>query len=222
MASIEENVIYFESVPWCVELLQDESFTSIDTISRKGKATRGDDLFARTLATDDTMPAWLTQYKPIDTTTHTQPTSASASDQFEPRVKEVRCFIALAAGLNGYPGILHGGMVACIVDEVTGLLTSHNHRLQHQDPRPGPGHDLPPLTTVTGELTVKYRRPVMTGQVVLARAWFPNNKLDGSKYSTKAVIQDSAGQVLCESIVTFVGIKPGREGAFKSDRIPKL
>lgn len=218
MASIEENTIYFESVPWCVELLQDESFTSIDTISRKGKATRGDDLFARTLATDDTIPAFLTQYKPVDTTTH--PRATSASDRFEPRVKEVRCLIALAAGLNGYPGILHGGMVACIVDEVTGLLTGQNHRLQHQSPRPG--HDLPPWTTVTGELTVKYRRPVMTGQVVLARAWFDNNKLDGSKYSTKAVIQDSAGQVLCQSIVTFVGIKPGREGAFKSDRIPKL
>ncbi|KIV97721.1 hypothetical protein PV10_01434 [Exophiala mesophila] len=217
ISATDENTAYFNSVPWCVELLKDQSFITIDTISRRGKDAIRDALFARTLATAETMPAFMTQYKLVDLS-QTNPTLPP--DHFQPRIQEVRCFIALANGLNGYPGIMHGGMAACIADEVTGLLGRHNYRLQVENPRPG--HDLPLWATVTGDLTVKYRRPVATGQVVQVRAWYNTNKLDRNKFTTKAVIQDSSGQVLCESIVTFVAIKPGKEGLFKPDRKIKL
>ena len=56
--------------------------------------------------------------------------------------------------LEGYPGLLHGGVVSSVLDgAMTNCLFAHGQQ------------------AVTGELTVRYRRPVETGRAAVVRAW---------------------------------------------------
>jgi uncharacterized protein (TIGR00369 family) len=62
-------------------------------------------------------------------------------------------FISHAA-LEGYSGLLHGGVIAAMLDgAMTNCLFAHGWQ------------------AVTGELTVRYRHPVPVGEVVTLRAW---------------------------------------------------
>jgi acyl-coenzyme A thioesterase PaaI-like protein len=55
---------------------------------------------------------------------------------------------------QGYPGLLHGGIVSSLLDgAMTNCLYAHGQR------------------GVTGELKVRIQHPVVTGQVAVARAW---------------------------------------------------
>ena len=77
--------------------------------------------------------------------------------------------------MNGHPQIMHGGIVATILDEAMGMLQSVNHERDHML-KVGAGMaqgELPPhgLGTFTVELKVTYLRPVRTpgSLVVTAR-----------------------------------------------------
>jgi len=62
-------------------------------------------------------------------------------------------FISHAA-LEGYSGLLHGGVIAAMLDgAMTNCLFAHGWQ------------------AVTGELTVRYRHPVEVGAVLIVRAW---------------------------------------------------
>ena len=62
-------------------------------------------------------------------------------------------FISHAA-LEGYAGLLHGGVIAAVLDgAMTNCLFARG------------------LQAVTGELTVRYRHPVAIGETVIVRAW---------------------------------------------------
>jgi acyl-coenzyme A thioesterase PaaI-like protein len=62
-------------------------------------------------------------------------------------------FISHAA-LEGYAGLLHGGVIAAVLDgAMTNCLFARG------------------LQAVTGELTVRYRHPVPIGGAVTVRAW---------------------------------------------------
>ena len=55
---------------------------------------------------------------------------------------------------EGFPGMLHGGVISCLLDGVmTNCLFAHGHK------------------GITGELKVRFRYPVVTGQRSLVRAW---------------------------------------------------
>lgn len=212
MSSLESDLEYFNSIPWCAKLLKDPEFILTPTLCRILKPSDGDELFARILATSDTIPAFLTQYRKSRPSSGDNGISRTqTSEGYVPVVREVRSFVALAAGLNGYPGVLHGGMVASLIDEVAGFLLRQNFQLEQEDP--SPGYRPPGWTTVTSELNVKFRRPVPTGAAVVVRAWF--DTIEGANYRTRIVIEDSDKRVLSQGEAVFVGIKPGREGAFK-------
>jgi acyl-coenzyme A thioesterase PaaI-like protein len=56
--------------------------------------------------------------------------------------------------LEGYPGLLHGGMVASLLDgAMTNCLFAHK------------------VVALTAELQVRYREPVRIGREILLRAW---------------------------------------------------
>jgi uncharacterized protein (TIGR00369 family) len=62
-------------------------------------------------------------------------------------------FISHAA-LEGYSGLLHGGVIAALLDgAMTNCLFAHGWQ------------------AMTGELTVRYRHPVPVGEAVTVRAW---------------------------------------------------
>lgn len=66
----------------------------------------------------------------------------------------VRGVLGRRPDLEGYPETLHGGVIASLLDGVmTNCLFAHG------------------VTAVTGEMTVRYRRPVTTREPVEVRAW---------------------------------------------------
>ena len=69
----------------------------------------------------------------------------------EPGVVHAKCLICEKH--QGYPGVVHGGVVAAILDEVAGRTFMEGD---------------PPKFMVTAKLTVRYRRPVPVGQPLLA------------------------------------------------------
>jgi uncharacterized protein (TIGR00369 family) len=72
----------------------------------------------------------------------------------DPEAGEVRCEVTVPEHFNGYPGVVHGGIVAAILDETAGraLLVG------------GGVEDL----MVTLKLEVAYRRPTPTGAPLVA------------------------------------------------------
>lgn len=73
--------------------------------------------------------------------------------QLQPDGSVVADFISHAA-LEGYSGLLHGGVIAAMLDgAMTNCLFAHGWQ------------------AVTGELTVRYRHPVEVGAALTVRAW---------------------------------------------------
>lgn len=74
--------------------------------------------------------------------------------------------MTLGNGMNGHADIMHGGIVASILDEAMGILQSSNHERDHLT-RVGKGlaqGELPPhgIGTFTVELKIRYLKPVRT------------------------------------------------------------
>jgi acyl-coenzyme A thioesterase THEM4 len=211
---------YFEGVTWCGPLLCDTNWSDVPTRSRTQKPTKEDEFFAKTLHTDDTISACLTQIR----FSSQQGSSPQAVDEdnigslgWRPPISDARTLFALSSGVNGYTNIAHGGVVASLLDEVMGFLitTNTDHDVQRLS-RLGSPVDQTPLwaRTVTAELNVKYRRPVPTGDIVLVRAWFED--IRGNKIAIRATIEDSRGQCLSEGTGRFVSLAAGAGRAFQN------
>ncbi|KAJ9603194.1 hypothetical protein H2200_012489 [Cladophialophora chaetospira] len=222
------DISYFEAIPWCATLLKDARWTIITTRSRSQKQNQEDEFFSRTLSTEETIPSCITQVQYADRSHNEQLSAAPGSPPWQPAIIEVRTLFALSAGVNGYPGIAHGGLVSSLLDEVMGLLitTNKDHHEKmlsstayEKAGSPTEGQPLR-LTTVTAELNIKFRRPILTGGIVLVRAWFET--VQGSTINLQATIEDSRGQVLSEGAGRFVGLKPGKEHAFRGGPKPMI
>jgi len=143
MASLkisDEDLAYFKSIPWCASLINDDSYTITPTWSREPKKSSEDLLFGETLHTDRTISACLSLYKkpaPLDR-----------------QIEEVKTLLALNAGVNGYPNVCHGGVVATMLDEVMGILLTLNKDRAGEIARAG-GRVPERPATVTAELVVK-------------------------------------------------------------------
>lgn len=111
------------STPWCAALLSDPAWEPAQTWSRVAKPHRdggADSFFAETLATNRTIVNCLT-LRPKDLND-----GWIEGKEGEPAYREVRTIMELGDGLNGHPKICHGGFVATMLDEVTGVLIQFN------------------------------------------------------------------------------------------------
>jgi uncharacterized protein (TIGR00369 family) len=89
---------------------------------------------------------------------------------------------------QGWQGITHGGIVATLLDEVmTRLLW-----VEGQD-------------AVTAELTVRYHRPLPTGEQVQARSRRQESR--GRLVRTEAEIRDQAGALIASAEAKFMLVK---------------
>lgn len=91
---------------------------------------------------------------------------------------------------QGYPGIVHGGIVASLVDEALGRV--------HM----GPADD--PRFMFTAKLTVNYRKPVPTGQPIRVVAQ-PLKSKRRSATSTAQVFGPN-GEMLAEAEAVLVNV----------------
>lgn len=108
-SAVNAAVARLSSTPWAAALIKDAKWTVTETPSRVLKPTGEDAFFAETLSTDRTMRTCLTL----------RPTEAADNDwAFE----QIMTLVEIGEGLNGYPHIIHGGMAAALLDEVSGVL----------------------------------------------------------------------------------------------------
>jgi uncharacterized protein (TIGR00369 family) len=179
-AEVEVEVDVFRSIPWCQSLLQDPDYEIEPTASRIYKQnTREDALLAETLKTDDTIKGWVSLYR--------RPTPS------QPLKDEVRTLLSLSPGLNGYPRVCHGGIVATILDEVLSILVSVCRRAQGQ-------HG----DNVTAYLNVTYVKPVPTPGVLLVKGKI--HKIERRKNFANGEIVNEQGVVLAKAEGLFVSV----------------
>ncbi|KAF4631035.1 hypothetical protein G7Y89_g7094 [Cudoniella acicularis] len=170
----EPDLAHFKTIPWCSTLLDNPEFTVTPTFSRQYKASTEDSLIAETLRTPNTIERCLSIYK--------RPAAGTSW------ISELRMLVSLGSGMNGGPNVLHGGIIATLLDDVIGTLLTVNKDTEAI-----------PLSssTVTASLNVTYLRKVSTPATVLVVARCLEVK--GRKFSMYAEVQDGEGNVLAKA-----------------------
>jgi acyl-coenzyme A thioesterase PaaI-like protein len=87
---------------------------------------------------------------------------------------------------QGGPGLVHGGLVAALLDEVCGLLVTWYR-----------------FPSVTGRMFLHYRRPVPINRALLARAFVEETK--GRRVYIRGELVDG-GEPLAEARMAFVHV----------------
>jgi uncharacterized protein (TIGR00369 family) len=89
---------------------------------------------------------------------------------------------------QGYQGIVHGGLISTVLDEVMSWAIYTRK-----------------LWAVTGSINVRFRKPVNVGEPLTARAWVAS--VTGRKVDVRAqLVRDSDGQVLAEGSALFIRV----------------
>ena len=89
----------------------------------------------------------------------------------------------------GYPGMVHGGNIVAMMDEAAGRAVTG---------------DQPNRFTVTSQLTVKYRRPVPTNQLIKVTGRLLKKR--GKVSHAYGEIRNMDGELLAEADAVFVDV----------------
>ncbi|KAF2426267.1 hypothetical protein EJ08DRAFT_700023 [Tothia fuscella] len=182
-----QELTHFRSIPWCNALISDHAYFLTPSRSRYVKPSGEDVLLGNTIKTDDTIKAWLTLCK--------KPTSSGLLPA------ELRTLLTFGRALDGYPQILHGGIQGTVMDEVMGNLIGLIQDIESEEARKkGESYETAPW--VTGELTLRYKRPVVTPGTVCCHVWVV--KRDGRKVWIDGAIEDEKGVTLAGASGLFI------------------
>lgn len=102
--------------------------------------------------------------------------------------QRVRATVSVPEHFNGYPGIVHGGIVAALLDETAGralLLDGNDENLM-----------------VTLKLEVKYRHPTPTGQPLTLTGWVVQRHASRARVAAEVRLAD--GTVTAEGEALLV------------------
>lgn len=89
---------------------------------------------------------------------------------------------------QGYPSIVHGGVIAAVLDEAAGRATMKGKR--------------PELDLVTGKLSIRYRKPVKVGERIVITGKMVS--VTGRVYECKSDMRSVSGEILAEAEVVLV------------------
>ncbi|KAG9235266.1 HotDog domain-containing protein [Amylocarpus encephaloides] len=182
----EADLAHFHSIPWCSALLKDPNIVITPTFSRQPKPNTEDSLLALTLRSPTTIPRCLSF--------HPKPTPSS------PSIASVCTLFTLGPDLNGGPRVLHGGMIATLMDDVMGTLLTIK---KDGDAMPLSG------VAVTGTLNVRYLRRIPTPGTVLVVARV--QEVRGRKYDMAAEVMGGEGEVFARAESLWIRRKGGAE-----------
>jgi len=101
---------------------------------------------------------------------------------YEPAVGEVHAEITVPEDFAGYPGVVHGGIIAAMLDEVAGRVFLG---------------DGAPRFMVTARLSVRYRRPVPVATPLVLKGQAKEDK--GKVAFASGAIFNQAGDLLAEA-----------------------
>ena len=188
------QIAYFRAIPWCAAHLSPAEATEAplivdQSLSRVLNPAHDDShsLISRTLNTPAGIPAYIAFHPP--------PPAAGAL------VREVKALAALGPGVNGWPGICHGGIITVLLDEAVARVAEVNQRL---------GLMRKDVMVVTGQLNLKFLKPVRTGSVEKPRAVLVTARLakaEGRRYWVEADVSGPDGEVLVKGDGVMVALK---------------
>jgi len=173
-----EKIAHFQSIPWCSEILREGDYTPVGIPPNKSRVPNEESLLSETLQTDNTIRKAVVyvRNRPSETP------------------EETLVLYDLGSGVNGFPNICHGGFVATLLDEVTGVLITVRNTSQKKT-----------LPFMTANLNVTFRKPVATPGVVLARARVVKSL--GRKLWIEGSLENQHGDVCSTVSALFVELK---------------
>lgn len=106
---------------------------------------------------------------------------------------KVQARIRFSEQFQGYPGIVHGGVIAAVLDEAAGRATMKSKR--------------PEFSLVTGKLSVRYRKPVKVDEWVTVEGTYEN--CSGRVHTCRGKLISESGEILADADVVLV--EPAKE-----------
>lgn len=95
--------------------------------------------------------------------------------------------VIVANEFNGYPGVVHGGIVAAILDETAGRAIMLNGKLDE--------------LFITTRLEVKYHQPTPTGQILRVIGWIVKRNSRFAHVASEIRLADGTLTAKCEATV---------------------
>jgi acyl-coenzyme A thioesterase PaaI-like protein len=177
MADLE----HIRAIPWCARHLESPNLVAKVAACRREKPGGLDRLFAKTLNSPDTVQSFVVVHilpeKPADL------------------IAEIKAFISLNKGVNGFAGICHGGIVATMMDEVMGQHLEVNQRSKA----------IPYPLLMTAYINTRFLAPIRTPSTVMVTSKIGD--VERRKYKFQAVIEDETGSKLAECDALFIAVK---------------
>jgi uncharacterized protein (TIGR00369 family) len=105
----------------------------------------------------------------------------------DPEAEQVRVEFTVPDEFQGYPGVVHGGIVAAVLDEVSGRAVMLG------------GSDEQLMATV--RLTVRYRRPTPTETPLTCVGWVERAGEVGARVASEIRLPDGTVTAECEAVL---------------------
>lgn len=187
---LDDEIAFFTTLPWTQTLLAAPGAIPFLPACRNPLSAVHDQLFSRTLATSRALRQMLCVFR--------SPSTAAALDPSLP-ISEIDALVSVGHGVSGFPNVVHGGVVATLLDETMGCIFDLNIAL---------GKTAPTFRTssVTGGLDVRYLKPVPTESVLRVTAKVES--FNGRKTKIRCHLTNEQGQVFATCESTWVATKP--------------
>jgi acyl-coenzyme A thioesterase PaaI-like protein len=151
--AVDDSLQTVLRIPWIATLIAAPDIVVGIPGCRYPKASTEDTLLAESLKTPVSLSTYLYFYAP-------PPPSSDA-------IPLVSTVLTLGSGMNGHSHILHGGMVATLLDEGMGIYTSTNERRTYLAQNGVAKLGMGQTPKFTAELKVTYLKPVRTPTTVV-------------------------------------------------------
>lgn len=183
----EEAAQEFLAIPWTAEYLKRPNICWYVSSSRYRKSSNEDALFGLTFNTKETIGSCITFYE------QPQPDAV--------QINEVHTLMSIGTALDGWPRILHGGVVATVIDEAMGILLGTQTEFHRKNPgrNEGPNMNMSIVGggSFTATLNISYKNPVRTPKPLVITTRY--TKREGRKdwiYAEVRQFDDAAGKEL--------------------------
>lgn len=195
----------FASIRWAIPYLESPDWVVGDRTRGMSPNDEADRFAHKTLRGQDCVQHWLELYQ--------KPAPDSN------KVVKSISLIKFGTGIDGFPGICHGGAVMAFMDEALGLATAANEILRHgswinaemnwrQDFKEGkPLAEVLKGFMVTATCDVKFLRPVRCPGVIGIETDVLENT--GNKIKMRAVMKDGEGRALVQADSWYIRIGAG-------------
>lgn len=187
---LEKELAFFTAIPWTAALLEASDAIVFVPPCRNPVSDAHDQLFGCTLANDRAVRQMLCLLR--------AKSPAAALDSAR-AITEIDTFVSVGDGVSGFPNVVHGGIVASLLDESMGAIFDLNVTLG-KDARAFQSNN------VTAGLNVTYLKPVPTNSVLHIAVKV--EEMNGRKTKIQCDLKDEKGMVLAKCSSTWVTLKP--------------